>query len=59
MLGLLGQGCTNAEIADRLMVSTRTIDSHVAAVLADSASRRRRAAADQAADLGVLDPEAR
>ena len=59
VLRLLSQGCTNAEIADRLVISTRTVDSHVAAVLAKLGVATRRAAAARAADLGVLDPEAR
>jgi DNA-binding CsgD family transcriptional regulator/energy-coupling factor transporter ATP-binding protein EcfA2 len=59
VLGLLSQGCTNAEIADRLVISTRTVDSHVAAVLAKLGVATRRAAAARAADLGVLGPEAR
>jgi DNA-binding NarL/FixJ family response regulator len=59
VLRLLDQGCTNAEIADRLVVSTRTVDSHVAAVLAKLGVATRRAAAARARDLGVLDPEAR
>jgi DNA-binding NarL/FixJ family response regulator len=58
VLGLLGQGCTNAEIADRLVVSTRTVDSHVAAVLAKLGVGTRRAAAGRAEDLGLLDPDA-
>jgi len=59
VLRLLSQGCTNAEIADRLVVSTRTVDSHVAAVLAKLGVATRRAAAAKAADLGLLDPETR
>jgi DNA-binding CsgD family transcriptional regulator/energy-coupling factor transporter ATP-binding protein EcfA2 len=59
VLRLLSQGCTNAEIADRLVVSTRTVDSHVAAVLAKLGVGTRRAAAAKAADLGLLAPEAR
>ena len=59
VLRLLSQGCTNAEIADRLVISTRTVDSHVAAVLAKLGVATRRAAAARAADLGVLDPQAR
>jgi DNA-binding CsgD family transcriptional regulator/energy-coupling factor transporter ATP-binding protein EcfA2 len=59
VLGLLSQGCTNAEIADRLVISTRTVDSHVAAVLAKLGVATRRAAAARATDLGLLAPEAR
>jgi DNA-binding CsgD family transcriptional regulator len=59
VLRLLSQGCTNAEIADRLVISTRTVDSRVAAVLAKLGVATRRAAAAWAADLGLLDPEAR
>jgi DNA-binding CsgD family transcriptional regulator/tetratricopeptide (TPR) repeat protein len=33
VLGLLSEGLTNAQIADRLVVSVRTVDHHVAAVL--------------------------
>jgi DNA-binding NarL/FixJ family response regulator len=59
VLRLLGQGCTNAEIADRLVVSTRTVDSHVAAMLAKLGVTTRLAAAARARDLDVLDPEVR
>ncbi len=59
VLRLLGEGCTNAEIADRLVISTRTVDSHVAAVLAKLGVATRRDAATRAADLGVLDAEVR
>ena len=50
---------TNAEIADRLVVATRTVDSHVAAVLAKLGVTTRRAGAARARDLGVLDPKYR
>ena len=33
VLPLLGAGLTNAEIADRLVVSRRTVDNHVGAIL--------------------------
>jgi DNA-binding CsgD family transcriptional regulator len=59
VLLLLSQGRTNAEIADRLVISTRTVDSHVAAVLAKLGVATRRAAAARAAALGIVDPEAR
>jgi DNA-binding CsgD family transcriptional regulator/tetratricopeptide (TPR) repeat protein len=54
VLRLVGQGCTNAQIADRLVLSVRTVDSHVAAVLDKLGVRDRRDAAARAAELGVL-----
>ena len=54
VLRLLGQGYTNAQIADHLVLSVRTVDSHVAAVLDKLGARDRRDAAARAAELGVL-----
>ncbi len=59
VLRLLGKGYTNAQIARQLVVSVRTVDSHVAAVLDKLGARDRRHAAEQAAGLGVLDGEDR
>ena len=59
MLRLLGKGYTNAQIASQLVVSVRTVDSHVAAVLAKLGAASRREAAACAAELGVLDAENR
>jgi DNA-binding CsgD family transcriptional regulator/tetratricopeptide (TPR) repeat protein len=59
VLRLLGKGCTNAEIASQLVVSVRTVDSHVAAVLTKLGAASRREATARAADLGVLDAENR
>jgi DNA-binding NarL/FixJ family response regulator len=53
VLRLLGQGCTNAQIADQLVLSVRTVDSPVAAVLDKLGVRDRRDAASRAAELGV------
>jgi DNA-binding CsgD family transcriptional regulator/tetratricopeptide (TPR) repeat protein len=53
VLRLLGQGYTNAQIADRLVLSVRTVDSHVAAVLEKLGVHDRRDAAARAAELGM------
>lgn len=54
VLVLLAEGLTNAEIADRLVVSIRTVDSHVAAVLAKLGVSSRQDAVAAARRLGVL-----
>jgi DNA-binding CsgD family transcriptional regulator/tetratricopeptide (TPR) repeat protein len=59
VLRLLGQGYTNAQIASQLVVSVRTVDSHVAAVLGKLGAASRREAAACAAKLGFLDAEHR
>lgn len=53
VLGLLASGHTNAEIADELVVSLRTAEHHVAAVLAKLGAGTRREAARRAGELGL------
>jgi DNA-binding CsgD family transcriptional regulator len=53
VLALLGEGLTNAEIADRLVVSPRTAEHHVAAVLQKLRAGSRRDAVRRAFELGV------
>jgi DNA-binding CsgD family transcriptional regulator/tetratricopeptide (TPR) repeat protein len=54
VLRLLADGLTNNEIASRLVVSVRTVDTHVAAILGKLAAPTRRDAARRATDLGLL-----
>jgi ATP/maltotriose-dependent transcriptional regulator MalT len=53
VLSLLNEGLTNAEIADRLVVSPRTAEHHVAAVLQKLGAPTRRDAVRRAAELGL------
>jgi ATP/maltotriose-dependent transcriptional regulator MalT len=54
VLRLIADGFTNAEIAERLVVSPRTAEHHVEAVLAKLEVTTRRDAARRAAALGVF-----
>ena len=53
VLELICAGRTNTEIADRLVISARTVDHHVSAVLAKLHAPTRGAAARRAAELGL------
>ena len=54
VLGLLAEGLRNAEIAERLVISPRTVDHHVSAILRklEVGSRSKAVAAAQRLDLG-------
>ena len=56
VLAQLAEGRTNAEIADRLYLSRRTVDNHVAALLTRLGVGSRHDAVAAAADLGLLNP---
>jgi DNA-binding CsgD family transcriptional regulator len=53
VLQLLASGLTNAEIADRLVLSVRTVDHHVSAILGKLDVATRQEAATKAAELGL------
>jgi DNA-binding NarL/FixJ family response regulator len=53
VLGLLAAGLTNAEIAERLVISIRTADHHVSAILAKLGVHTRGDAVVAARELGL------
>ncbi len=56
VLTLLEQGLTNAEIAERLFLSVKTIDHHVAAILRKLDVRSRGEAAAVSVRRGLAAP---
>jgi DNA-binding NarL/FixJ family response regulator len=56
VLALLVRGLRNAAIADELVVSEKTVDHHVSAVLRKLGVGTRGEAAAEAARLGLLGP---
>jgi DNA-binding CsgD family transcriptional regulator len=53
VLRLLGEGLTNAELAQRLYLSAKTVDHHVSAILTKLEVPNRRDAARKARELGI------
>lgn len=53
VLGLVSEGLTNAEIARRLVLSAKTVDHHVSAILAKLRVESRQDAAAAARRLGL------
>jgi DNA-binding NarL/FixJ family response regulator len=54
VLGLLARGLSNADIADDLFLSLRTVENHVAAVLLKLDVPNRDAAVARAREQGIL-----
>jgi DNA-binding NarL/FixJ family response regulator len=55
VLSHMAEEMTNAEIADRLFVSSRTVDHHVSAILGKLGAATRAGAVAIAADAGLFD----
>ena len=53
MLQLLAEGLRNADVAERLVLSPRTVDHHVSAILRKLGVANRGQAASAAARLGL------
>ena len=56
VLALLANGLRNAQIAQQLVVSEKTVDHHVSAILRKLAVHTRGEAGAEAARLGLISP---
>ena len=54
VLALLAEGLQNAEIAERLFISPKTVDHHISAILSKLNVSSRAKAVTAAAELGLL-----
>ena len=55
MLALLTQGLRNVAIAERLVLSPRTVDHHVSSILGKLGARTRGEAVAEAHRLGLIE----
>ena len=55
VLQLIAEGLRNGEVAERLVLSRRTVDHHVSAILRKLSARTRVEAISRAGELGLLD----
>jgi len=54
---LLSEGCINAEIAERLFISAKTVDHHVSAILTKLDARTRAEAVSIALHSDLIKPK--
>ena len=57
VLSLLSEGCINAEIAERLFISAKTVDHHVSAILTKLDARTRAEAVSIALQSDLMKPK--
>lgn len=55
VLNLIGEGCTNREIAERLYLSPHTVKEHTSALYRKLSARNRAEAVQRAQRMGLLD----
>ena len=54
ILGLVAEGLRNGQVAQRLVLSVRTVDHHVEAILRKLGVRTRTAMSEKAIELGLV-----
>jgi DNA-binding CsgD family transcriptional regulator len=57
VLALMSEGCINAQIAERLFISNKTVDHHVSAILAKLDARTRAEAVSIALQSDLIKPK--